>query len=97
VPGGKELAALAWGASGKTVLPNGSIDRARLGWKSGAAIELAWDARLTPEVAVWVCNGDLGGYRQIAVEPATSSTVLGPGETFGWWLEIRGQKDWEEG
>jgi len=100
VSGGDELGALGWGASAKKFLPKGSIDRARLGWKSGAAIELAWDAGLTPYVGVWVCNGDLGGYRQIAIEPATGGSdrpdlaapppLLAPGETFEWWLEIRG-------
>jgi galactose mutarotase-like enzyme len=99
VPGGEKLGALAWGASTKTFLTKGSIDRARLGWRSGAAIELGWDAGLTPYVGVWVCNGDLGGYRQIAIEPATGGNdrpdpaepppVLAPGETFEWWFEIR--------
>jgi galactose mutarotase-like enzyme len=99
VPGGEKLASLAPGASAKTFLPKGSIDRARLGWKSGAAIELAWDPGLTPYVGVWVCNGDLGGYRQIAIEPATGGNDrpdvtapaprLEPGRTFEWWIEIR--------
>jgi hypothetical protein len=89
VPEGEQLAELAPGRSTKVFLPFGSIDRARLGWRSGAAIELAWDTGLAPDVAVWVCNGDLGGYRQIAIEPATNSTVLGPGETLEWWLEVR--------
>jgi hypothetical protein len=71
------------------VLAAGSVERVRLGWESGATIELAWDAALTPNVAVWVCNGDLGGYRQIAIEPATDSVVLQPGETLRWWLEVR--------
>jgi len=99
VPGGEELTALAPGTSTKAFLPKGSINRVRLGWKSGAAIELVWDAGLTPYVGVWVCNGDLGGYRQIAIEPATGGNdrpdpgetppVLAPGETFEWWFEIR--------
>jgi hypothetical protein len=89
VPDGHRLARLSPGRSTKVFLPPGSTDRVRLGWESGAAIELAWDAGLTPDLAVWVCNGDLGGYRQIAIEPATNSSVLRPGETFAWWLEIR--------
>lgn len=102
VPGGEKLGAMAWGASRKTFLPKGSINRVRLGWRSGAAIELRWDPALTPYVGVWVCNGDLGGYRQIAIEPATGGNdgpdpaapppLLGSGETFGWWLEVRDKR-----
>jgi galactose mutarotase-like enzyme len=102
VPGGEHLASVSRGASTKTFLPTGSIHRVRLGWKSGAAIELRWDAGLTPYVGVWVCNGDLGGYRQIAIEPATGGNdrpdpsepppLLAPGETFEWWLEVRDKR-----
>ena len=76
------------GASTKIFLPAGSVDRVVLGWRSGKRIEVSWDATLTPDVAIWMCNGDLGGYRQIAVEPATSSPVLEPGASFEWWLRI---------
>jgi galactose mutarotase-like enzyme len=48
---------------------------------------------------VWACNGDLGGYHQIAIEPATGGSdhpdpaapppQLEPGEELEWWLEIR--------
>jgi hypothetical protein len=99
VPGGSRLSQLAEGTSEKVFLPKGSVDRARLAWRSGAAIELGWDAGLTPYVGVWVCNGDLGGYRQVAVEPATGGNdrpdsaapppLLGPGEELKWWLEVR--------
>jgi galactose mutarotase-like enzyme len=99
LPGGERLAELAPGTSTKVFLPKGSVDRVRLGWQSGSTIELAWDVGLTPLVAVWVCNGDLGGYRQIAVEPATGGNdgsdsaapppLLKPGEQFAWWLEVR--------
>ena len=99
VPGGEALARLEEGRSTKVYLPAGSIDRVRLGWRSGAAIEVAWDARLTPYVGVWVCNGDLGGYRQIGVEPATGGNdrpdpaaappVLEPGGRLEWWMEVR--------
>jgi galactose mutarotase-like enzyme len=99
VPGGSRLGGLAEGTSEKSFLLRGSVDRARLGWRSGAAIELAWDARVTPYVGVWVCNGDLGGYRQVAIEPATGggdrpdagepAPLLGPGEELEWWLEVR--------
>jgi galactose mutarotase-like enzyme len=99
VPGGEGLAQLALGTSTKIFLPAGSTDRVRLAWKSGAAIELAWDANLTPYVGVWVCNGDLGGYRQVAIEPATGGNdgpdpaapppLLEPGGQFRWWLQIR--------
>ena len=92
VPDGERLAQLSPGRSTKVFLPPGSTDRVRLGWESGAAVELAWDAGLTPDLAVWVCNGDLGGYRQIAIEPATSRSVLRPGETLEWWLEIRDRR-----
>ena len=102
VPGGERLAALAGGNSIKTFLPKGSIDRVRLGWRSGAAIELRWDPAFTPYVGVWVCNGDLGGHRQIAIEPATGGgdgpdpaappPLLAPGETFEWWLEVRDKR-----
>ena len=76
------------GGSAKLFLERASVDRVRLGWKSETAIELSWDPALTPDVAVWVCNGDLGGYHQIAVEPATSSPMLEPGATLQWWLRI---------
>jgi galactose mutarotase-like enzyme len=99
VPGGRELSQLASGTSTKVLLPKGAIDRARLGWASGAAIELAWDAGLTPYVGVWVCNGDLGGYHQVAIEPATGGNdrpdpaapapLLRSGEPLEWWLEVR--------
>ena len=94
VPDGERLAELSPGRSTKVFLPAGSVDRVRLGWRSGAAIELVWDAGSTPDVAVWVCNGDLGGYRQIAIEPAIASTVLAPGESLEWWMEVR---DFREG
>ncbi|HSS93499.1 MAG TPA: hypothetical protein VLR46_05850 [Candidatus Dormibacteraeota bacterium] len=87
------------GESRKVFLRRGSADRALLRWKSGAAIEFAWDASVTPYVGVWVCNGDLGGYRQIAIEPATGGAdrphlaapppLLDPGEQLQWWLEVR--------
>jgi hypothetical protein len=99
VPEGPRLAQLAEGTSEKEFLPPGSIDRVRLGWKSGAAIELRWDMEITPYVGVWVCNGDLGGYRQIAIEPATGGfdrpdsaappPLVGPGDELKWWLEVR--------
>ncbi|HEV2027300.1 MAG TPA: hypothetical protein VGS16_02055 [Candidatus Dormibacteraeota bacterium] len=99
LPAGEGLAQVAPGTSTKVFLPRGSVDRVRLGWRSGSAIELAWDAGLTPYVAVWVCNGDLGGYQQIAVEPATGGNdgpdpaapppLLEPGEQLAWWLEVR--------
>jgi len=99
VDGGARLAELADGVSQKSFLAPGSVDRARLAWRSGVAIELAWDVSVTPYVGVWVCNGDLGGYRQVAIEPATggydrpdSSTPapwLWPGEELRWWLEVR--------
>jgi hypothetical protein len=89
VPDGDRLARLSDGTSTKVFLSRGSLDRVRLGWRSGVAIEVAWDAGLTSDLAVWVCNGDLGGYRQIAIEPATESSVLQPGETLAWWLEVR--------
>jgi len=83
----------------KVFLAPGSLERVSLGWESGAAVEVGWDPKLTPYVGVWVCNGDLGGYRQIAIEPATGGNhrpdpaepppVLGPGESLEWWLEVR--------
>ncbi len=62
-------------------------------------VDISWDVQVTPYVGVWVCNGDLGGYRQIAIEPATGGgdrphlavppPVLAPGEELSWWLEVR--------
>jgi len=99
VPGGARLAGLAEGTSEKVFLPAGSVDGARLGWRSGAAVVLAWDVSVTPYVGVWVCNGDLGGYHQVAIEPATGgydrpdssarAPLLWPGEELRWWLEVR--------
>jgi len=87
------------GMSHKLHLRPGSSSRARLAWASGAAIEIAWDPSLTPFVGVWACDGDLGGYHQIAIEPATGGNdhpdpaapppLLEPGEELEWWLEIR--------
>ena len=87
------------GASHKLHLRPGSSSSARLAWASGPAIEIAWDPALTPYVGVWVCDGDLGGYRQIAIEPATGGNghpdpaapppIVQPGDEVEWWLEIR--------
>ncbi len=87
------------GKSRKVFLRRGSVDHVRLEWGSGCAIEIAWDKRLTPYVGVWVCNGDLGGYHHIAIEPATGGgdrphlavppPLLAPGEELEWWTEIR--------
>ena len=71
------------GRSTKVFLPAGSIDHVRLG-----RVIVRWDASLAPDVAIWVCNGDLGGYRQIAVEPSWTKPEFGPGETYSWWLRI---------
>jgi galactose mutarotase-like enzyme len=99
VEGGDATARLAEGTSAKRFLRRGSVDRVRLSWKSGPAVEMAWDSDVTPYVGVWACNGDLGGYRQIAIEPATGGgdrphlavppPLLAPGEELTWWLEIR--------
>jgi hypothetical protein len=99
VPGGERLARVPEGSSAKVFLPRGSVDRASLRWGSGAAVELRWDADLTPYLGVWVCNADLGGYRQVAIEPATGGNdrpdseapppLLEPGGTLEWWLEVR--------
>jgi galactose mutarotase-like enzyme len=87
------------GSSAKVFLPKGSVDRVALRWASGTALELVWDPVLTPYLGIWICNGDLGGYRQIAIEPATGGNdrpdpaapppLLAPGESFEWWLQIR--------
>ena len=79
---------LVEGKSTKVFLSPGSVDRVTLGWSSGKRIEVSWDASLTPDVAIWMCNGDLGGYRQIAIEPAIASPQLEPGESLNWWLRI---------
>jgi len=87
------------GKSRKAFLRRGSVEHARLEWGSGSAIEVVWDKRSTPYVGVWVCNGALGGYHQIAIEPATGGgdrphlavppPLLAPGEELDWWLEVR--------
>jgi len=99
LPGTEGLGQLPEGRSTKLHLPKGSADRARLVWPSGPAVELRWDPELTPYVGVWACNGDLGGYRQLAVEPATGGgdrpdpaappPRLAPGDQARWWLELR--------
>jgi hypothetical protein len=78
----------AEGKSSKTFFPSGSIEQVQLRWRSGKGIEMSWDSILTPELAIWVCNGDLGGYRQIAVEPATASPLVESGSILTWWLRI---------
>ena len=77
------------GSSAKVFFERGALEHVRLGWRSGARVEVGWDPRVTPDVAIWLCNGDLGGYRQVAVEPATASPVLEPGESLRWGLRIR--------
>ena len=87
------------GASRKVFLRRGQVDRARLEWKSGTAVDILWDKQVTPYVGVWVCNGDLGGYHQIAIEPATGGgdrphlavppPLLAAGEDLEWWLEVK--------
>jgi galactose mutarotase-like enzyme len=99
VEGGDMLGQLAEGTSSKRFLRRGSVDRVTLVWTSGTAIEIAWDRGVTPYVGVWACNGDLGGYRQVAIEPATGGgdrphlavppPLLEPGQELNWWLEIR--------
>jgi galactose mutarotase-like enzyme len=96
---GARLMGFAEGKSGKFFLPRGYIDRARLRWPAGYAIEIAWEREATPYCGVWICNGDLGGYRQVAVEPATGggdrpdsdepAPTLQRGQSLLWWLEIR--------
>jgi hypothetical protein len=84
MPVGVPVPPLAEGTSTKMYLPRGSLDRVRVG-----PVEVGWDPAVTPDVAIWVCNGDLGGYRQIAVEPATASPLLAPGASLRWGLRIR--------
>ena len=96
---GDRLMGFAEGKSGKFFLPPGAIDRARLRWPGGPAIEIVWDREATPYCGVWICNADLGGYRQVAIEPATGGgdrpdsdeppPTLHPGESLNWWLMIR--------
>lgn len=84
------------GSSAKAYLAKASTDSMRLRW-GPTGIEVAWDRALTPFVSVWVCNGDLGGYRQVAIEPALGghemaepdASLLEPGATMKWWLQIR--------
>src|SRR5690348_11706244 len=99
VDAGGKLMRFAEGKSGKFFVAPGSIDRARLSWEDGQAVELTWDPARTPYCGVWICNGDLGGYRQVAIEPATGGgdrpdsdeppPELEPGASLEWWLEIR--------
>jgi len=95
---GDRLAALPEGQSTKIHLPKGSVDHVAVAWPGGLAIEVRWDPSLLPYVGVWACNGDLGGYRQLAVEPATGGNdrpdpaapppLLAPGGRIRWWLEV---------
>jgi hypothetical protein len=73
----------AEGTSTKLFLAPGTVERVRLG-----RVELSWAGSLAPDVAIWICNGDLGGYRQIAVEPSWTKPDFGPGATHSWWLRI---------
>jgi galactose mutarotase-like enzyme len=95
---GARLTSLPEGTSVKLHLPAGSLDHVTIEWASGLAVDLSWDPELTPYVGIWGCNGDLGGYRQIAIEPATGGNdrpdpacpppLLAPGEALRWWLEL---------
>jgi len=89
---------LAEGTSRKLFLARGSTSSKNLRWlSSGKGIEMRWDPNLTPYVSIWACNGDLGGYRQIAIEPALGgyerpgpeTPMLDPGAALEWWLAIR--------
>jgi galactose mutarotase-like enzyme len=71
------------GRSAKVSLTAGSVESVRLG-----RVMMTWDRFLCPDVAIWVCNGDLGGYRQIALEPSWTKPDFGPGKTYSWWLRI---------
>ena len=73
----------AEGRSKKVFLPPGSVDRVRIG-----PVVVSWDSVKAPDVAIWICNGDLGGYRQVAVEPSWTRTDFAPGQTHSWWLRI---------
>jgi galactose mutarotase-like enzyme len=84
MPVGVPVPPPAEGTSTKMYLPRASADQIRVG-----RVEMSWDPSVTPDVAIWVCNGDLGGYRQIAVEPATASPLLAPGASLRWGLRIR--------
>jgi galactose mutarotase-like enzyme len=96
---GSRLMGFAEGKSGKFFLPRGEIDRARLRWKNRPGVEIAWDRESAPYCGVWICNGDLGGYRQVAIEPATGGgdrpdsdeppPQLASGQSLRWWMEIR--------
>jgi galactose mutarotase-like enzyme len=100
--GAESISLPAEGESLKTFLLPGSLDRVRLAWQSKAAIEVAWDISATPYIAVWMCNGDLGGYKHIAIEPATGGNdrpdigapppLVGPGEDLRWWMEVRDRR-----
>ncbi len=95
---GARLMGFAEGKSGKFFLPRGDIDRARLRWRGGPAIEITWDRDAAPHCGVWICNGDLGGYRQVAIEPATGGgdrpdsdappPMLAPGDEMTFWVEV---------
>ena len=71
------------GESIKVFLPRGSVDHVRLG-----PVVIRWDPSMAPDIAIWVCNGDLGGYRQVAVEPSWALADFAPGQTHSWWLRI---------
>jgi galactose mutarotase-like enzyme len=73
----------AEGRSDKVFLPAGSLDHVRLG-----PVVVRWDSTMSPDVAIWVCNGDLGGYRQVAIEPSWTQPDFAPGQTRSWWLRI---------
>jgi galactose mutarotase-like enzyme len=87
------------GRSRKVWLRRGEAGEARLAWRSGVAVELRWDVGVAPYCGVWISDGDLGGYRQIAIEPATGGgdrpnpaqppPMLPPGGSIAWWLEVR--------
>ena len=66
---------VAEGKSLKLLLPRGAVDCATLRWRSGLGIEMAWDASLTPYVGIWICNGDLGGYSQVATSRPPAATT----------------------
>jgi galactose mutarotase-like enzyme len=99
VPDGERLASIPEGTSAKAFLPKGAVDRVSLRWRSGLGVEISWDRSRTPYVGVWVCNGDLGGYHQVAIEPATGGgdrpdpaeppPLLSPGKSLTWGLTIR--------
>jgi len=70
--------------------------------KTGASLEVIWDATSLPYLGLWITRGGYQGWHHVALEPTnlpadsladasreTCASTLAPGASTSWWLEIQ--------